>query len=133
MDDIFRKIATRVSRAAGSAKTFTMALFIVITWAVTGPLFHYSTTWQLFINTFTTIATFLMVFLIQNTQNRENKALHLKLDELLKGVHGSRFEFLDIEELSDQQLEAIHQKLVKDLDRHTHELKKRGRQPQKIY
>src|SRR5215471_16049634 len=85
----FRRFAHAVARVVGSAWCFLAALLLIVGWGVTGPLFHFSDTWQLVINTFTTIITFLMVFLIQNTQNRDSKAIHLKLDELLRGVKGA--------------------------------------------
>ena len=84
-----------------------LALASILVWAVLGPLFHFSDTWQLVINTATTIVTFLMVFLIQNTQNRDTKALHLKLDELLRGVVGARTSFVNLENLSDEELEKL--------------------------
>lgn len=84
-----------------------MALVLVIVWLLTGPIFGYSNTWQLVINTGTTIITFLMVFLLQNTQNRDNQAVHLKLDELLRAVRNARTSFIDIEELPDEDLEAM--------------------------
>lgn len=106
MKEAFRKAASRVSVAAGSATTFLGALLVVIVWASTGPLFNFSNTWQLIINTGTTIGTFLMVFLIQNTQNRDSKAMQLKLDELLRAGRG-RDSFIDIEDLSDEDLQEL--------------------------
>jgi len=108
VNSIFRKIATTVSNMAGSAYTFVIAILLIVLWVTTGPLFNYSDTWQLAINTLTTIITFLMVFLIQNTQNRDSKAIHLKLDELLKGIKGARDEVINVEELSDDILEELH-------------------------
>jgi low affinity Fe/Cu permease len=93
--------------ASGSAWAFMIAAIIVIAWAVTGPFFHYSDTWQLVINTGTTIVTFLMVFLIQNTQNRDATAMHLKLDELLRAVHDARTNLVDIENRSDAELARL--------------------------
>lgn len=107
MRDIFRKFATRVSVGMGSPVTFVWAVLLVIVWATTGPMFEYSTSWQLFINTFTTITTFLMVFIIQNTQNRDAKALHIKLDELLKALRGARNSIVGAEELSDKELDEL--------------------------
>ena len=86
---------------------FALAALIVLTWAVTGPIFHFSDTWQLVINTGTTIVTFLMVFLIQNTQNRDSEAVQLKLDELLRATRGAHTALLDIEELSEEELDEI--------------------------
>jgi low affinity Fe/Cu permease len=109
MQEFFRKFAHDVSAAVGSAWAFFVALAIVLAWAVTGPAFGFSDTWQLVINTGTTIVTFLMVFLIQNTQNRDAKAIHLKLDELIRAVRGARTQLVDLEELSDQELEQLQQ------------------------
>ena len=108
MHEWFRKSAHRVSHVAGTAWAFTIAVTVVVIWAVSGPLFDYSNTWQLVINSTTTIVTFLMVFLIQNTQNRDALAIQLKLDELLRGVKGARTSLVDIEELSDEELERLH-------------------------
>lgn len=112
LKEAFRKSANRVSTAAGSAGAFSGAVLIVLIWAVTGPLFNYSNTWQLVINTGTTIVTFLMVFLIQNTQNRDSKAMQLKLDELLRAGRG-RDSFIDIEDLSDEELQWLDQEFKK--------------------
>src|SRR3989454_5843764 len=95
MNEPFRKFAQTTSKMVGSSWAFILAVLIILVWAVTGPLFHYSDTWQLVINTGTTIITFLMVFLIQNTQNRDAKAIHLKLDELIRGVKGARTNLVD--------------------------------------
>ena len=112
MNDLFRKVAHQTSRAVGSSWCFVVALGIVVVWAVSGPLFHFSDTWQLVINTGTTIVTFLMVFLIQNTQNRDAQALHLKLDELIRAVQGARQEiFIDLEEKSDEELRRVKQEI----------------------
>jgi low affinity Fe/Cu permease len=86
---------------------FGSALLIIVVWLVTGPVFHFSDTWQLIINTATTIVTFLMVFLIQNTQNRDAKAVHLKLDELIRALKGARNQLVDLEELSDEELKKL--------------------------
>jgi low affinity Fe/Cu permease len=106
---LFGKIASATSQAAGRATTFLVAVGVVVVWAVTGPLFHYSDTWQLVINTGTTIVTFLMVFLIQNSQNRDGAAIQVKLDELIRvsAVHNS---FVGIEHLTDQELAQIRDK-----------------------
>lgn len=108
MNELFHKIAVKVSYFAGSPFTFMGAIFIIVVWAFSGSAFNFSDTWQLVINTSTTIVTFLMVFLIQNTQNRDAKAFHLKLDELLKGVKGARAGLIDIEDLPDEELEKFH-------------------------
>ena len=107
MNDVFRRIASFVSRVAGMPWTFFVAVALIIGWLVTGPLFGFSDTWQLVINTGTTIVTFLMVFLIQNTQNRETKAINLKLDELIRAVRDARNNMVDLENASDKELESI--------------------------
>ena len=109
MNELFRKFAQATSAMVGSSWAFILAVLIIIVWALTGPVFHYSDTWQLVINTGTTIITFLMVFLIQNTQNRDAKAIHLKLDELIRGVKGARTTLVDLEKLSDEELERLKQ------------------------
>ena len=106
---MFRKLAQSSAQAVGSSWAFLLSLIIIIAWAVTGPMFHYSDTWQLVINTGTTVITFLMVFLIQNTQNRDAKAIHLKLDELIKGVAGARTRLVSLQELSDDELAQLQE------------------------
>lgn len=106
MKSIFRIFSAEVSIITGSAYTFVFALLIIVVWATTGPLFDFSDTWQLIINTGTTIITFLMVFLIQNTQNRDSKAVHLKLDELIRATK-ARNAFVDLEDLSDDELTQL--------------------------
>lgn len=106
MKESFRKIAHAVSNLAGSAAVFCLAVLVLIVWGLTGPLFNYSDTWQLAINTGTTIVTFLMVFLIQNTQNRDGKAMQLKLDELIRATK-ARDTFIDIEDLNDEELAVV--------------------------
>jgi low affinity Fe/Cu permease len=125
MDELFHKIAAQVSAKAGQASTFILALLIILVWAVSGLFFNFSDTWQLVINTGTTIITFLMVFLIQNTQNRDSKAIHLKLDELIKAIHGARNTMVNLEELSDEELEELHLEFKKLQDHSTQELTKR--------
>jgi low affinity Fe/Cu permease len=105
--DAFGVFARKTSTVLGSAWAFVVALLIIIVWALTGPTFHYSDTWQLIINTGTTIVTFLMVFLIQNTQNRDAKAVHLKLDELIRALGPARNKLVDLEKLSDDDLKAL--------------------------
>jgi low affinity Fe/Cu permease len=107
MRDLFNSLAAKTAHLVGSYWAFLLALLIVIIWAATGPLFAYSDTWQLIINTGTTIVTFLMVFLIQNTQNRDAKALHLKLDELICSIRDAHNDMIDIEKLNDDQIEAL--------------------------
>src|SRR5205809_5308826 len=106
VSDSFRLFARRSSIVLGSAWAFASAILIILIWELTGPTFHYSNTWQLIINTGTTIITFLMVFLIQNTQNRDAKAVHLKLDEIIRALKGARNELVDLEELSDEDLKS---------------------------
>lgn len=125
MRERFHKIATKVSETVGSPIAFVAALFIVVVWALTGPIFNFSDTWQLVINTGTTIITFLIVFLIQNTQNRDNRAIQLKLDELIRAVKGARNTFLDLEDLSDSELEKLHTEFAKLHQRYALELEKR--------
>jgi low affinity Fe/Cu permease len=107
MKEAFRRFAGAISTLAGSPSAFIGAVVILLAWAFSGPLFHYSDTWQLTINTGTTIVTFLMVFLIQNTQNREAKALNLKLDEIIHALHEARNEMIDLENASDDQLDRV--------------------------
>ena len=103
----FHRFSQATSAAVGTPVAFLLAALIIIGWAVTGPLFHYSDTWQLVINTGTTIVTFLMVFLIQNTQNRDAKAIHLKLDELIRAKKGARNRLVDLENCTDEELDQI--------------------------
>ncbi len=105
--DAFGVFARRTSTVLGTPWVFVGAILIIVVWALTGPTFHYSDTWQLIINTGTTIVTFLMVFLIQNTQNRDAKAVHLKLDELIRALAGARNQLVDLEKLSDDDLKAL--------------------------
>ena len=104
MDDLFRKIAHGIANAVGSPRAFLLSLLSILVWAATGPAFHYSDTWQLVVNTGTSLITFLMVFLIQNSQNRDTKAMQLKLDELLRAVEGARTGLVNLESLSDEDL-----------------------------
>ena len=105
----FRRFAHKTSEIVGSPWTFFLALLTIIVWAILGPAFGFSDTWQLVINTATTIVTFLMVFLIQNTQNRDAKAIHLKLDELIHAVKGARNKLIDLENCSDEELAEIEE------------------------
>src|SRR6266480_2075523 len=107
--DAFRIFARHSSIALGSAWAFAGAVLVILVWILTGPTFHFSDTWQLIINTATTIVTFLMVFLIQNTQNRDAKAVHLKLDELIRALKDARNELVDLENLSDEELKMLEE------------------------
>lgn len=107
MDRLFTLIASRTAFAAGQPAAFALAALVILGWGITGPLFEWSDTWQLVINTGTTIATFLMVFLIQNSQNRDAAAMQAKLDELIRAMHNARNEFVGIEHLTDHEIEAI--------------------------
>lgn len=111
--ELFHRFARTASTVTGSAWAFIGAVVIIILWLVSGPLFHFSDTWQLFINTGTTILTFLMVFLIQNTQNRDAVAMHLKLDELIRAVEKARNKLVDLEDLSDEELAKLQKEFVR--------------------
>ena len=117
MGTLFRKFAQATSSAVGSPGAFVLAVAVVVIWAVSGPLFGFSDTWQLVINTGTTIVTFLMVFLIQNTQNRDAKAIHLKLDELVRAVEGARQEiFVDLEDKDDTELAQVKREIESECE-----------------
>jgi low affinity Fe/Cu permease len=107
--NFFDRAATHIARLMGHPAVFALAFLIILLWGATGPLAGYSDTWQLIINTSTTIVTFLMVFLIQNTQNRDSHAIHLKLDELLRALDAADTSLVDLEERSEQELERLHQ------------------------
>ena len=111
--DAFGVFARKTSTILGSAWAFVIAILIIVIWAMTGPAFGYSDTWQLIINTGTTIVTFLMVFLIQNTQNRDAKAVHLKLDELIRALGPARNKLVDLEKLSDDDLKTLEMEFEK--------------------
>ena len=119
VSDAFRVFARRSAILLGSAWAFTGAVLVIGVWLITGPTFHFSDTWQLIINTATTIITFLMVFLIQNTQNRDARAIHLKLDEIIKSIDQAHNEMIDIEHLSDDELQKLagkYQKVREECD-----------------
>jgi low affinity Fe/Cu permease len=114
VSDTFTHFASLTARASGRPATFVLSCVVIVVWAVTGPLFHYSDTWQLIINTGTTIITFLMVFLIQNTQNRDGAALQAKLDELIRAHHEARNSYMGIEKLPEAKLEAMREHCADD-------------------
>ncbi len=122
----FTHVAKWASRATGRPATFGIALAIILLWALTGPLFHFSDTWQLAINTGTTIVTFLMVFLIQNTQNRDTEALQIKLDELLRSVKNAHNVLLDLEELDEEEIDLVRKDYL-ELARKAREALRRGK------
>lgn len=107
MHELFRKLAHWTSQVSGTPWVFVIAVVLILVWAVTGPIFGFSTTWQLVVNTGTTIITFLMVFLIQNTQNRDAHAVHLKLDEIIRSIKGARNQLIDIEDGSDELIDEF--------------------------
>jgi low affinity Fe/Cu permease len=118
MNEAFRRFARYTSNLLGSSWAFCAAVLVVLLWAVSGPYFRYSDAWQLAINTGTTIVTFLMVFLIQNTQNRDSRATHLKLDELIKAVREARNSMIDLDRLSDEELRELEGEYKRLCDRH---------------
>ena len=107
MGDHFHRFSERAARAVGSSWAFLSALGVIVVWAISGPAFHFSDTWQLLINTGTTVITFLMVFLIQNSQNRDSRVIGLKLDELLRAVEGARTELVGLDHMSEAELEEV--------------------------
>jgi low affinity Fe/Cu permease len=123
MRELFRRFATRTSEWVGTPTAFVIGVALIVLWALTGPLFGYSDSWQLVVNTATTIITFLMVFLIQATQNRDAKAIHLKLDELLRGVHGARTAMVALENSTDEELAQFQEEFSRLHDR----LSRRGK------
>jgi low affinity Fe/Cu permease len=127
MNDWFRQFANGVSWAAGSKWAFILSILVIVGWATTGPMFRYSDTWQLVINTGTTIIPFLMVFLIQNTQNRDAKAIHLKLDELIRAVEGARTRLVDLQNLSDEDLERLENEFKRIREREARKVEQRNR------
>ncbi len=118
MKEFFRKFSQKTSELVGSPGAFFVSVLMLVIWAVLGPVFHYSDTWQLVINTITTVITFLIVFLIQNTQNREAKAIHLKLDELIRSIKAARNSMVNLEELSDDELEVLQKQFKRISEQH---------------
>jgi low affinity Fe/Cu permease len=123
----FIRFAKATARATGRPLSFLTALGVIVVWGITGPLFGWSDTWQLVINTGTTIVTFLMVFLIQNTQNRDSEAIQVKLDELIRTVQGAHNVLLDLEELEEEELDRIRARYQKIAQRAREELRQGGR------
>ncbi len=119
-NSIFTQFAKATAAASGKPISFIIAVLLIVGWALSGPMFGFSDTWQLIVNTSTTIITFLMVFLIQNTQNRDTEALQIKLDELIRAVEGARNEMLDLEELDEKQLNKIRNEYLQ-LAKNAHE------------
>ncbi len=115
---MFRKFAIAAANALGSSWMFMANVSLILLWLLSGPFFKYSDTWQLVVNTATTVITYLAVFLIQNTQNRDAKAIHLKLDELIKGVSGARTRLVDLENLTDQELASLQQEFTRLRTKH---------------
>ena len=114
MDRIFTSIASRIAAFAGQPVAFIIALALMILWGATGPVFHYSDTWQLVVNTSTTIVTFLMVFLIQNSQNRDGAAMQAKLDEIIRSLDEARSQFIGIEHHTDREIQGIRRSLEEE-------------------
>ncbi|MEO7221818.1 MAG: low affinity iron permease family protein [Devosia sp.] len=123
--DLFTRFSHKVSHIAGRPATFALALGLIVVWAVSGPLFSFSETWQLVINTATTIITFLMVFVLQNTQNRDGEAVQAKLDELIYAIKGADNHFVQAEKLSDSDLHQLRSRLVEQAEAATSELERR--------
>lgn len=113
LSEAFRQASKKTAELVGTPAAFLAAVLVILIWGGSGPLFHYSDTWQLVINTATTIITFLMVFLIQNTQNRDSRAIHVKLDELIKSVRSARNSVIDLDKLSDEELKALENEYKK--------------------
>lgn len=138
MKEKFRLIAQKISSWVGSVTAFVLACLGIVIWIVSGPAFHFSDTWQLIVNTATTIITFLMVFLIQNTQNRDARAIHLKLDELIRASVNARNYLVDLETLSDAELDKLHEEFcvtqkitearIEDINKHRKKYHKKSNQ-----
>ena len=108
LSQILEQFSLKATKATGTSTAFIIALSVIIVWGVTGPLFHYSDTWQLVINTGTTIVTFLMVFLIQRAQNKDAQAIHIKLNEIVAGLEGASNRLIDVEDLTEEELDTLH-------------------------
>ncbi len=123
MNNLFHRFAERTATLAGSPWAFLIALGAILAWVITGPVFHFSDTWQLAINTGTTIVTFLMVFLIQNAQNRDGRAVQIKLDELIRSTQDARNSLIDVENLSDDQLRGLQESFRRLAEKEVHGVK----------
>jgi len=119
MNQLFRRFSIAAANALGSSWMFIANVLLILVWLFVGPFFHYSDTWQLVVNTATTVFTYLAVFLIQNTQNRDARAIHLKLDELIKGVTGARTNLVNLEKLTDEELDALQGEFTRLSRKHT--------------
>ena len=126
--DSFNRFAKWTARTAGHPSTFGVAVAVIVIWAITGPIFGFSDSWQLVINTGTTIVTFLMVFLIQNTQNRDSTAMQIKLDELIRAVRGAHNELVDLEDMTEEELEQMKAHYTRLAERARARLRKRTRE-----
>ena len=122
MNQAFRKFSVVAANALGSSWMFIANVFLILVWLLAGPFFHYSDTWQLLVNTATTVFTYLAVFLIQNTQNRDAMAIHLKLDELINGVGGARTHLVNLEQLSDEELANLQEEFTRLRAKHTRDI-----------
>ena len=123
MNQLFRKFSLAAANALGSSWMFIANVLLILVWLFAGPFFDYSDTWQLIVNTATTVFTYLAVFLIQNTQNRDATAIHLKLDELIKGVSGARTHLVNLETLTDEELSELQEEFTKLRQKHTEAIK----------
>jgi low affinity Fe/Cu permease len=121
MNKLFRKFSVAAANALGSSWMFIGNVLLILIWLAAGPIYHYSDTWQLLVNTATTVFTYLAVFLIQNTQNRDATAIHLKLDELIKGVSGARTHLVNLENLSDEELARLQEEFTRLATKHAKE------------
>ena len=121
MNKLFRKFSVAAANALGSSWMFIGNVLLILIWLAAGPVYHYSDTWQLLVNTATTVFTYLAVFLIQNTQNRDATAIHLKLDELIKGVSGARTHLVNLENLSDEELASLQEEFTRLATKHAKE------------
>lgn len=125
--DLFRIAAAKVARWSGHPAVFALACLCIVAWAISGPIFGYSDTWQLIINTSTTVITFLMVFLIQNSQTRDSDAMHLKLDELLRSIDAAKTDFIDLEDRNEQEIKELHAKYARLAEAAKNKVEERAR------